>query len=213
MQEAKHGNSMEDWSGDAFRSTETKNSRKWTEDWREFEGILDTGVKIHNGEEDHGNNVALPRKRRDAGISYSSSNHPNEAEGFQEQLKGFVKSTGELLEKLAQGCRDVVRQNLGGEDSVLVRRVGGMWAKFSPHMEVVNQFLPEDRNPAHVWSVLLFVFFLTVAVLEQVRSSKNQLLRRSTHFLSLLIVFNFQMEGTLLIGKTGFQQAWPDIQS
>lgn len=169
MQEAKHGDSMEEWSGDAFRSIETENSRKWTEDWREFESILDTGVKILNREEDHGNNVALPRKRRVAGISYSTSgnsNHPNEAEGFQEQLKGFVKSTWELLEKLAQGCRDVVRQSLGGEDSVLVRRVGGMWAKFSPHMEVVNQFLPEDRNPAHVWSVLLFVFFLTVAVLR-----------------------------------------------
>jgi hypothetical protein len=132
----------------------------------EFEIVLDTGVKILNGEEDDENNVSLPRKRRVASTRYSSSgnsNHTNEAEGFQEQLKGFVKSTGELLEKLAQGCRDVVKQSLGVEDSVLVRRFGGMWAKFTPHMEVVNQFLPEDRSPAHVWSVLFFVFFLTVA--------------------------------------------------
>ncbi|OVA09910.1 hypothetical protein BVC80_1751g66 [Macleaya cordata] len=88
-----------------------------------------------------------------------------ETESFKDQVKGFLKASGEMLTELAKGCRDIVQQSLGNEDSYVVKKFGGHWEKVSGKLSFMNEFLPEDRDPVHAWPVIFFVFTIALAVL------------------------------------------------
>lgn len=80
-------------------------------------------------------------------------------ESLKDQVTGFMKSWGEMLMDLAVGCKDVVQQTLVSEDSVVVRKIRKPAAKLS----FLNEYLPEDRDPAHAWPVIFFVFLIALA--------------------------------------------------
>ncbi|KAK9154127.1 hypothetical protein Sjap_001607 [Stephania japonica] len=89
-----------------------------------------------------------------------------EKESVGDQIRGFLMASVEMIGELAKGCRDVVLQSLGHEDSYVVRKFGGHWGKVSKRLRFLNEFLPEDRDPAHAWPVVFFVFVMALAVLS-----------------------------------------------
>lgn len=84
-------------------------------------------------------------------------------ESLKEQAVGFVMAWCEILLELARGFRDILRQNFINDDSYLVNKLRGPCAKVSKRLSFLNDFLPEDRDPVHAWSVVLFVFILALA--------------------------------------------------
>ncbi|KAK6942853.1 Alpha/beta hydrolase fold-1, partial [Dillenia turbinata] len=76
------------------------------------------------------------------------------SESLKDQIKGFMKAWGELLVELGKGCRDIVQQNIVNEESSVAQR----------RLRFLNEYLPENKDPVHVWTVILFVFFLALAV-------------------------------------------------
>lgn len=89
--------------------------------------------------------------------------HSESGESFKEQALGFVMAWCEILMELGRGFRDILRQNLMNEDSYVVRKFGGPCSKVSKRLRFLNDFLPEDRDPVHAWSVVFFVFILALA--------------------------------------------------
>lgn len=70
---------------------------------------------------------------------------------------------GEMVFELGKGCKDIVVQNYLTEDSYAVRKLRGPVAKVSGRLRYLNEYLPEDRDPFHAWSVIILVFFLAFA--------------------------------------------------
>jgi hypothetical protein len=88
---------------------------------------------------------------------------PESGETLKEQALGFFMAWFEILLELGRGCRDILRQNLINDDSFLVRKLRGPCAKVSKRLSFLNDYLPEDRDPVHAWSVVFFVFILALA--------------------------------------------------
>lgn len=86
-----------------------------------------------------------------------------EPESFKDQIEGFAKAWGEMLLELIRGCRDVVQQSLLTEESYIVQKTKGPLAEASRRLSVLNEFLPEDRDPVHAWPVIFFVFILAMS--------------------------------------------------
>ncbi|MCD9641055.1 hypothetical protein HAX54_026871 [Datura stramonium] len=89
-----------------------------------------------------------------------------EPESFRDQIEGFAKAWGEMLLELLRGCRDVVQQSLLTEESYIVQKTKGPLAEASKRLSVLNEFLPEDRDPVHAWPVIFFVFILAFSALS-----------------------------------------------
>lgn len=89
-----------------------------------------------------------------------------EPESFKDQIEGFAKAWGEMLLELLRGCRDVVQQSLLTEESYIVQKTRGPLAEASRRLSVVNEFLPEDRDPVHAWPVIFFVFIVALSALS-----------------------------------------------
>ncbi|KAK4353329.1 hypothetical protein RND71_028847 [Anisodus tanguticus] len=89
-----------------------------------------------------------------------------EPESFKDQIEGFVKACGDMLLELLRGCRDVVQQSLLTEESYIVQKTKGPLAEASRRLSVLNEFLPEDRDPVHAWPVIFFVFILALSALS-----------------------------------------------
>ncbi|KAH0747034.1 hypothetical protein KY285_008691 [Solanum tuberosum] len=77
----------------------------------------------------------------------------------------FAKGFAEMSVEFGKGVRDVLKQSVIREDSILVRKVGPLCCKVCRRLSFLNEYLPEDRDPAHAWSVIFFVLFLASAVL------------------------------------------------
>ncbi|XP_048233805.1 uncharacterized protein LOC8286002 isoform X2 [Ricinus communis] len=96
--------------------------------------------------------------------------------GFQDQVKEFLKGAAEMSVQCAKGCRDIVVQNLGREDSFIVKnfgrssyigkKVGFGYDRICKKLKKFNEYLPEDKDPIHAWSVICAVFVLAFAVLS-----------------------------------------------
>ncbi|KAK4776074.1 hypothetical protein SAY87_024035 [Trapa incisa] len=95
----------------------------------------------------------------------SPSDNSVESESVKEQVKEFVKAWGEMMLELAKGFKDIVEQSLMTEDSFVVQKLGKPCAKAKGRLMFLNDYLPEDRDPAHAWPVILFVCFLALTVL------------------------------------------------
>ncbi|KAH6825686.1 alpha/beta-Hydrolases superfamily protein [Perilla frutescens var. hirtella] len=96
-----------------------------------------------------------------------------EAESLKDQIKGFAAAWGELAVELGRGFRDVVQQTILTEDSYIVKKTKEPLAEVSEKLRFLNEFLPEDRDPVHVWPVILFVSIIALAVLNV--SSKHDI--------------------------------------
>ncbi|XP_024019455.1 uncharacterized protein LOC21400518 [Morus notabilis] len=88
------------------------------------------------------------------------------SESLKEQMRGFAMAWGEILMELGRGCRDIVQQSFLTEDSYIVRKLQKPCARASAKLRYFNEFLPEDRDPAHAWPVVFFVFILALAAMN-----------------------------------------------
>lgn len=87
-------------------------------------------------------------------------------ESVKDQIKGFAKAWAEMVVELGRGCWDVAQQTILTDDSYIVRKTKGPLAEVSEKLKFLNEFLPEDRDPVHVWPIIFFVFVLALAVLS-----------------------------------------------
>ncbi|XP_010244966.1 PREDICTED: uncharacterized protein LOC104588647 [Nelumbo nucifera] len=143
--------------------SEVTASKSWSEELASL--VEDTGIRYT----DDGIGTAPTageKKRTDFTSSEGLGGDAAEVESFKDQVKGFLKAVAEMLHELARGCRDIVQQTLGNEASFIAERVAGPWAKVSNRLRFMNELLPEDRDPAHAWPVVFFVFILALAVLS-----------------------------------------------
>ncbi|KAI3969517.1 hypothetical protein MKX01_020078 [Papaver californicum] len=84
-------------------------------------------------------------------------------EPFKDQVKEFLKASREIVFELGKGCRDIVQQNFGNEVKYVVNKCEENWDKVSGKLSFLNDYLPEDRDPAHVWPIVFFVFFIALS--------------------------------------------------
>ncbi|URE35393.1 hydrolase, alpha beta fold family protein [Musa troglodytarum] len=88
-------------------------------------------------------------------------------ESLKEQVTGFVVATGEMLRELGCGFWDVAQQSLEGVGETYVgKKVRGHWDAVLRRLEFMNEYLPEDRDPAHAWPIVITVFLLALLVLS-----------------------------------------------
>ncbi|KAK7262360.1 hypothetical protein RJT34_29929 [Clitoria ternatea] len=86
---------------------------------------------------------------------------------FKECAREFMVGVAEMTVELGKGCRDIVKQSLVNEDSYIVKNLGRdsyigkrvrePCAKLLAKLSFFNQFLPEDKDPLHAWSVIFLV--------------------------------------------------------
>lgn len=87
-------------------------------------------------------------------------------ESFLDHATEFGKAMMEMSVEFGKGCRDIVWQSLGREDSYLgrrFRRIKGPCANFCAKFRFFNEYLPEDKDPLHAWSVICFVSVLALS--------------------------------------------------
>lgn len=92
------------------------------------------------------------------------------SESLKDHAREFLMAVAEMSVQFGKGCRDIVKQSLANRDSFLVRkfgkdsyvsrRIGGPCEKVRRKLRFVNDYLPEDKDPVHSWSVILLVAFL-----------------------------------------------------
>lgn len=117
--------------------------------------VEDTGIRYSA---DGGISISTP--------SFSSEAEPVEPESFVDQLKGFGKAWGEIIVEFGKGCKHVAaQQTMITSDSYLVKKIGGHCAQVLGRLSFLNELLPEDRHPLHVWPILFLVFILSLAAL------------------------------------------------
>lgn len=78
----------------------------------------------------------------------------------------------ELTVEFLKGCRDIVKQSLVNEDSIIVKKFGKIGKRVRKPCEKLlnklsyfNEYLPEDKDPLHAWFVILFVSLLAFSAL------------------------------------------------
>lgn len=87
-------------------------------------------------------------------------------------VREFSKAAAEIAVEFGKGCRDIVRQSLGNRDAVLGRSLekvresflGKRMTQLRGKLGIVNEYLPEDKNPIHAWSVIVSITILALAV-------------------------------------------------
>lgn len=104
----------------------------------------------------------------DTGIRFTGDSAPKalaeeETESLKDQIKGFAKAGGEMVVELGRGCMDVLQQTVLADDSYIVKKTRGPLAEVLKKLRFLNEFLPEDRDPVHVWLIIFFVSILVLA--------------------------------------------------
>ncbi|GER55174.1 alpha/beta-Hydrolases superfamily protein [Striga asiatica] len=79
------------------------------------------------------------------------------------QAAEFAKGAAEMSVEFGKGVRDVVRQSILRDDSVIVRKFKGPCVKILGKLRFLNEYLPEDRDPAQAWAVIASVWILVLA--------------------------------------------------
>ncbi|KAG6415097.1 hypothetical protein SASPL_122499 [Salvia splendens] len=101
-----------------------------------------------------------------SGIRYSaSSSSPSVAGDWRFQAAEFAKGAAEMSVEFGKGVRDVVKQTVLREDSLIMKKFKGPCQKLFQRLRFLNEYLPEDRDPLHAWTVIAFVSVLALAVL------------------------------------------------
>ncbi|ESW04170.1 hypothetical protein PHAVU_011G072400 [Phaseolus vulgaris] len=93
----------------------------------------------------------------------------------KECAREFMVGVAEMTVEFGKGCRDIVKQSLVNEDSFVVKNLGrdsyigkrlrGPCAKLFSKLSFFNEYLPEDKDPLHAWSVIFFVFLFAFLAL------------------------------------------------
>lgn len=112
----------------------------------------------------------------DDGMRYGGHGNVGEKESVGDQVKEFLKAAMEMSVEFGRGCRDIVRQTLVRDDSYIVKsfgrdsfiggRVMGACGMVCGKLKLFNEYLPEDKDPLHAWSVILLVLVVALAALS-----------------------------------------------
>ncbi|KAK9280468.1 hypothetical protein L1049_014160 [Liquidambar formosana] len=131
-----------------------------SDSWRdEFASLADdTGIRYRGAAYGSAASAVVDGGEKEA--------NAGESESVKDQVKEFVKATAEMAVELGKGCRDIARQSLGYDEVYIVRKFGECCDKVFGRLRFLNEYLPEDRDPVHAWSVIFFVFVLAVAALS-----------------------------------------------
>lgn len=110
-------------------------------------------------------NGVVPPYAAGAGVGFGGNVQRVSTEDWRFHATEFAKGVAELSVEFGKGCRDVVRQSILRDDSFVVRNFGGPCKSACTKLKFLNEYLPEDRDPMHSWSVVSFVFAVVIAVL------------------------------------------------
>lgn len=136
---------------------EVNGSRSWTEELASL--VDDPGYSYST--------ASFDTRRSEFPVAEKSPDDGSES--LRDQVQGFLKAWGEMVVELGRGCRDIVQQSLVTEDSFLVRKLGGPCSEVGKRLRFLNDYcLPEDRDPVHSWTVILLVFLIAFAGMNQV---------------------------------------------
>ncbi|KAL0370066.1 UNVERIFIED_CONTAM: hypothetical protein Sangu_0324700 [Sesamum angustifolium] len=119
----------------------------------EFAGLLDEDVGKVNG-------YSYSYSAADGGIPAA-----RESGDWRFQVAEFAKGAAEMSVEFGKGVRDVVKQSVLREDSVIVRKFKGPCLKIMGKLRFLNEYLPEDRDPVHSWTVIACVWLVALAAL------------------------------------------------
>lgn len=98
-------------------------------------------------------------------IGFSDGSGDVAAGEWKQTVVEFFKGAAEMSVEFGKGVRDVIKQNLLTKDSFFMRNIGGPCLKAGRKMTWLNEYLPEDRDPTHAWSVIACIFIVAVAAL------------------------------------------------
>ncbi|KAM2983487.1 hypothetical protein FF2_009412 [Malus domestica] len=147
--------------------SEVRGSSSWRDELASL--VSDSGIRYAAADP-----IEVSTASFDAG--FASREELEQSENFKDQIKGFAIAWGEILVDLARGCKDIVEQNILTEDSYIVQKLRNPCAKASAKLRYLNEFLPEDRDPAHAWPVILLVFILALSAIN-VNTNHDSLVR------------------------------------
>lgn len=133
--------------------------KSWTEELASL--VEDTGIR-YTGDDHNLSSLSTPSFE----LKTALEGERVESESLKDQIKGFVKAWGEIAIELGKGCKDVVLQSVLTDDSYIVKKARGPCRVVSGKLSVLNEFLPEDRDPVHAWPVILSVFLVALSVLS-----------------------------------------------
>ncbi|KAJ9554860.1 hypothetical protein OSB04_009474 [Centaurea solstitialis] len=145
---------------------EVGRQKSWTEELASL--VEDTGIRFTGGDGDHTvSSLSTPSFELKAALEEEEREGEGvESESFKDQMKGFAKAWGEIGVELGKGCKDVVLQTVLTDDSFIVKKVRGPSRTVAGKLRVLNDFLPEDRDPVHACLVILSVFLVALSVLS-----------------------------------------------
>lgn len=133
--------------------SELASNKSWRDELASL--VEDAGIR-YSGAVADGISVSTP--------SFSTQSEPVEPESFVDQVKGFGKAWGEIIIEFGKGCKDVAaQQTILTSDSYVVKKISGPCAEVLGRLSFLNEFLPEDRHPVHVWTILFSAFILSLA--------------------------------------------------
>lgn len=137
---------------------EVRGSKSWREELASL--VDDSGIRF-TGDAIGVSTPAFETKK----FEFRSPEHEPAvgSESLQDQIKGFAKAWGEMVLEFGKGCKDVVQQTILTEDSYIVKKTRRPLSMASEKVRFLNEFLPEDRDPAHAWLVIFCVFILAFA--------------------------------------------------
>ncbi|KAM7264386.1 hypothetical protein ACFE04_002069 [Oxalis oulophora] len=116
--------------------------------------LIDTGIK-----------VTSPKFVSEEVMMTSAAEEESESVG--DQIRGFLKSWGEMLVELGRGCIAIVQQSdMLTDDSFIVQNLGKPLSKASKRLSFFNHYLPEDRDPMLAWPIVFSVFLVALLVLN-----------------------------------------------
>lgn len=143
-----------------MRMDEVRRSKSWKEELASL--VEDTGIRFAGDAIGISTPTFEIEKKK---FEFQSPEYESEvgSESLQDQIKGFAKAWGEMVVELGKGFKDVVQQTILTEDSYIVKKTKGPLTEVSERLRFLNEFLPEDRDPAHAWPVIFLVFFLALS--------------------------------------------------
>ncbi|KAL6563606.1 hypothetical protein OROGR_002565 [Orobanche gracilis] len=99
---------------------------------------------------------------------------------WRTQVAEFSRGAAEMSVEFVKGVRDVVRQSILRDDSVIMKKFKPPCLKICGKLRFLNEYLPEDRDPVHAWAVIASVFVIVLAVLivNFTRSATSPLVKR-----------------------------------
>uniref|UniRef100_A0A5B7C177 AB hydrolase-1 domain-containing protein n=1 Tax=Davidia involucrata TaxID=16924 RepID=A0A5B7C177_DAVIN len=145
--------------------SEVNDSRPWGEEFVSLVG--DTGMRYAAAPGGGGGiGIAAAAVEEDFGVRGGGGNAGIASESWKYQAVEFLKGLAEMSVEFGRGCRDIVKQNIMTEDCYVVKKFGGPCAKVGAKLTFLNEYLPEDRNPVHAWTVICLVSIIALSALN-----------------------------------------------